>query len=75
MEVKEMNNREVLKEDVLTVKELAGSLKISINAAYNLVRSKTFFPAFRVGHAWRVNASQLEKWKEISSEQKLSGLL
>ena len=46
----------------LSVPEAAARLGISRAAAYNLVNSEGFYPAFRIGTRILVSVCQLDKW-------------
>ena len=54
---------------VLTVRELAGYLRVHQSTVYRLVRERKL-PAFRVGADWRFNREELERW--MIDEQKRS---
>lgn len=47
--------------EVLTVSELASTLKIGKSRAYELVNQKDF-PSFRIGKNIRVSKADLEDW-------------
>lgn len=55
----------------LTVDEMARQLNISRATAYNLVKQKDFFPAFRIGGRVLVGASALSLWVSQQTEGKL----
>jgi len=46
---------------VLTVRELAGYLRIHQATVYRLLREQKL-PAFRVGADWRFNRKEIERW-------------
>jgi excisionase family DNA binding protein len=46
---------------VLTVRELAGYLRIHQATVYRLLREQKL-PAFRVGADWRFNREEIEQW-------------
>ncbi len=46
----------------ISVKELATTLSIGITAAYDLVHSSGFYPAFKVGNHILVNVDKLKQW-------------
>ncbi len=46
---------------VLTVRELAGYLRIHQATVYRLLREQKL-PAFRVGSDWRFNREEIERW-------------
>ena len=54
---------------VLTVRELAGYLRIHQVTVYRLLREQKL-PAFRVGSDWRFNREEIERW--MTHEQKRS---
>jgi excisionase family DNA binding protein len=54
---------------VLTVRELAGYLRVHQSTVYRLVRERKL-RAFRVGADWRFNRDEIERW--MIGEQKLS---
>ncbi len=54
---------------VLTVRELAGYLRIHQGTVYRLLRQQKL-PAFRVGSDWRFNREEIERW--MIHEQKRS---
>lgn len=47
--------------DILTIREVAGYLKITEKTAYRLAAEGTI-PGFKVGGAWRFRRDQLEAW-------------
>ena len=54
---------------VLTVRELAGYLRVHQTTVYRLLREQKL-PAFRVGADWRFNREEIERW--MIDEQKRS---
>jgi excisionase family DNA binding protein len=46
---------------VLTVRELAGYLRVHQTTVYRLLREQKL-PAFRVGSDWRFNREAIEQW-------------
>jgi excisionase family DNA binding protein len=46
---------------VLTVRELAGYLRVHQTTVYRLLREQKL-PAFRVGADWRFNREVIEQW-------------
>jgi excisionase family DNA binding protein len=46
---------------LLTVRELAGYLRIHQGTVYRLLREQKL-PAFRVGADWRFNRQEIERW-------------
>ena len=47
---------------VLTVRELAGYLRVHQSTVYRLLREQKL-PSFRIGSAWRFNREEIERWK------------
>ncbi|MBU1205651.1 MAG: helix-turn-helix domain-containing protein [bacterium] len=58
-------------EEVLTVKEASGYLKIAEKTLYRFIREQNI-PAFKLGREWRFKKSLLDKWmeKRINQRQK-----
>ena len=52
----------------ITVEELAQQLNVSRTTAYNLARSKDFYPAIRVGHRIVVSVQALIRWLDEQTE-------
>lgn len=52
----------------ITVDELAHQLNVSRSTAYNLVRSKEFYPAIHVGHRIIVSVQALVRWLDEQTE-------
>ena len=50
-----------MKEDILTVREIAEMLKLADKTVYSLV-SDGEIPGFKVGGSWRFSKKELEKW-------------
>ena len=46
----------------ITVPEMSKRLGVSRAMAYNLINSKNFYPAFRIGKRVLVRVDALEKW-------------
>lgn len=46
----------------ITVSEMSKRLGVSRAMAYNLINSKNFYPAFRIGKRVLVRVDALEKW-------------
>ena len=51
----------------LTVREAAEMLQVSKRTLERMIYDKKF-PAFKVGHQWRVSESQLNKWVKTLDE-------
>ncbi len=58
-------------DDIMTVKELAGFLKIAEKTAYRFA-SEGKVPGFKVGSAWRFRKSEINRWI-AEQEQKQDG--
>ena len=58
-------------EEVLTVKEASGYLKIAEKTLYRFIREQNI-PAFKLGREWRFKKSLLDEWieKRINQRQK-----
>ena len=50
-----------MKNDIVTIKEVAEYLKIKEQTVYSLV-AKGEIPGFKVGGSWRFRISELESW-------------
>jgi excisionase family DNA binding protein len=50
-------------EEVLTVKEVSGYLKIAEKTLYRFIREQNI-PAFKLGKEWRFKRSLLDVWME-----------
>jgi len=55
--------------DILTVKELAGYLKLNEKTAYRLA-AKGHIPGFKVGGSWRFRKNEIDKWIKEQSKYK-----
>ena len=51
----------IMKDDILTVREVAEMLKLADKTVYGLV-SEGEIPGFKVGGSWRFSRKELEKW-------------
>ena len=51
--------------ETLTVQDIKQILNISINAAYNLIHSKSF-PVIRIGNSFRVPKEPFYEWMKSS---------
>ncbi|MBI3093461.1 MAG: helix-turn-helix domain-containing protein [Rhodocyclales bacterium] len=47
--------------DILTLKEVAGYLKVTERTIYRLAAAKKI-PAFKVGGTWRFSRAEIEQW-------------
>jgi len=50
-------------DEILTLKDIAGYLKLTEKTAYRLV-AEGKLPGFKVGGSWRFKQSDIEKWIE-----------
>jgi len=50
-----------MKDDILTIKDVAEMLKLTEKTAYRLVSDREI-PGFKVGGSWRFSRKELEKW-------------
>jgi len=50
-------------EEVLTVKEASGYLKVAEKTLYRFIREQNI-PAFKLGKEWRFKRSLLDAWME-----------
>ena len=57
-----------MESDILTIKEVAGYLKVNERTLYRLA-NKGDIPAFKVGNAWRFERSKIAHWMEEQSKQ------
>lgn len=55
--------------DILTIREVAGYLKITEKTAYRLAAEGTI-PGFKVGGAWRFRRDQIEAWTKKQQRKK-----
>ena len=56
--------------DIMTVREVATYLKIKEKTAYRLA-AEGRIPGFRVGGSWRFRVSDIERWIEEQSRERL----
>lgn len=56
-------------KSTLTVIEMADYLHIGRNTAYDLVHSKGFYPAFKIGRKILVNLDKLKQWIDEQTNQ------
>ena len=49
------------KNEIMTVKELAGYLKIAEKTAYRFALEKKI-PGFKVGASWRFRKKEIDEW-------------
>jgi excisionase family DNA binding protein len=55
--------------DIMTIKEVAGYLKLTEKTAYRLA-AEGKIPGFKVGGSWRFKRSKIEKWIETEMNRK-----
>jgi len=48
-------------EDILTIREVAGYLKVTERTLYRLVQEGKL-PAFKVGNSWRFRRADIDAW-------------
>lgn len=53
----------------ITVSEMGEQLNISRKIAYELVNSRGFYPAFRIGRKILVNVELLKQWMREQSDR------
>lgn len=61
---------------ILTVKELAGKLRVHPSTIYRLLKEKRI-PAFRVGSDWRISQEAIDEWQRktaltFTSEERMT---
>lgn len=54
-------------DEILTLKEVAGYLKLADKTAYRLA-AEGKLPGFKVGGSWRFKESDIERWIEDSKK-------
>lgn len=52
-----------MKEDIITLQEVAEYLKVDEKTVYHMVQSKKV-PAFKVGNQWRFSKNDIMRWIE-----------
>lgn len=55
-------------DQILTVKEVAGYLKVNDRTVYRMATAGKI-PAFKVGASWRFKLTEIEQWIEAQSNQ------
>lgn len=58
-----------MKDDILTLKEVADYLKLAEKTAYRLA-AEGKLPGFKVGGSWRFKAADIERWIEEQKNQR-----
>lgn len=56
-----------MNDEILTLKEVAGYLKLAEKTAYRLA-AEGKLPGFKVGGSWRFKRGDIEKWIEEKKE-------
>lgn len=51
-----------MEEATITVEKMAKRLNIGLTMGYELVHSKGFYPAFRIGRKILINTERLQQW-------------
>ena len=54
---------------VMTVKEVADFLGVSVTTVYRLTRRDPTFPAYRIGTDWRWNREDVDRWRFELAQQ------
>jgi excisionase family DNA binding protein len=57
-----------MKDDILTIREVAEMLKLAEKTVYSLVADGDI-PGFKVGGSWRFSRKKLEKWVETQNSR------
>jgi len=57
-----------MKDDILTVRDVAEMLKLAEKTVYSLVADGDI-PGFKVGGSWRFSRKELEKWVEAQNRK------
>ncbi len=52
--------------EILTIKEIAGYLKVTERTIYRLAAAKQI-PAFKVGGSWRFAQADIDEWIKLQS--------
>ncbi|MEQ3636469.1 helix-turn-helix domain-containing protein [Alcanivorax sp.] len=60
----------IMLDDIMTLKEVAGYLKLAEKTAYRLAADGKL-PGFKVGGAWRFRREDMERW--IADKKKEAG--
>ena len=58
-----------MKDEILTLKEVADYLKLAEKTAYRLA-AEGKLPGFKVGGSWRFKAADIERWIEEKKRDK-----
>jgi excisionase family DNA binding protein len=59
----------MIKNDIMTIKELADYLKIAEKTAYRFALEKKI-PGFKVGTAWRFRKKEIDEWIVKQTKEK-----
>jgi excisionase family DNA binding protein len=57
-----------MKDEILTIQEVADYLKLNDKTAYRLA-SEGKLPGFKVGGSWRFKCTDIEKWIEEQKQK------
>lgn len=57
-----------LEESIMTIKEIAGYLKINERTVYKLAKEKKI-PALKIGGTWRFKKDIVDKWIELTMRE------
>jgi excisionase family DNA binding protein len=57
-----------MKDEILTIQEVAAYLKLNDKTAYRLA-SENKLPGFKVGGSWRFKRTDIEKWIEEQKQK------
>ena len=58
-----------MQTDIMTIREVAGYLKLTEKTAYRLT-AEGKIPGFKVGGSWRFRLSEIERWIEGEMNRK-----
>jgi excisionase family DNA binding protein len=55
--------------DVMTLRQAAAYLRITIDTLYSLIQRDRSLPCFKLGNRWRFQKSSLDRWMDERSER------
>jgi len=58
--------------DIMTIREVAGYLKLTEKTAYRLAADGEL-PGFKIGGAWRFRRGDIDAWIEVRKQQSAKG--
>lgn len=61
-----------MKDEIMTIREVAEFLKLTEKTAYRLV-SEDKLPGFKVGGSWRFRKSEIDQWIRQQRKMKKDG--